>query len=772
MSRTTITLLLSAAVAPAQDIEFNRDIRPILSEHCYPCHGPDAKTRKAKLRLDLAENALAKRKGTPAITPYRPDRSELIARITHPDPDERMPPRKRHKRPTEAEISLLTRWIKSGAVFEPHWSLTPPKRQPPPPATDADWPLNLIDRWILARLKASNLTPSAEADRRILLRRLTFDLTGLPPTPEELDAFLSDTKSTSYENLVERLLASPHHAERMAMYWLDLVRYADTVGYHGDQEQKIAPYRDWVIDAFRQNMPFDQFTIEQIAGDLLPEATTQQRVATGYNRVLQTTHEGGAQAKEYLAIYAADRVRNLSSVWMGATHGCCQCHDHKYDPYTLRDFYSLSAFFADIQERGDFKGSPNTSPTTRPPELPIFSASQRKAIAKLDDEIAKLKASPDRIKGLTKQRQAIEKKARRSLITVATKPRITRVLPRGDWLDESGEIILPATPHFMRQVGKKGVRADRLDLARWLVSKDQPQTARVMVNRLWYLFFGKGISARLDDLGAQGEPPVHPELLDALAVEFMESGWNIRHVVRLIVTSRTYRQSSLHPPRLQEIDPDNRLVARQSRWRLPAETIRDAALSVSGLLIREIGGDSVKPYQPAGLYRHLNFPKRRYAAHADKRNWRRGIYMHWQRTFLHPALKAFDAPTREECVAERNISNTPQAALTLLNDPSFIEAARSFAIRIMTEGGINDRARITHAFKTLLCRAPGEKELAVLTTLLGKHLSQFHAEPQSVSRFLAIGMAPIPKELDRTELAAWISVTRSLLNLNEAITRN
>ncbi len=772
MSRTTITLLLSAAAAPAQDIEFNRDIRPILSEHCYPCHGPDAKTRKAKLRLDLAENALAKRKGTPAITPYRPDRSELIARITHPDPDERMPPRKRHKRPTEAEISLLTRWIKSGAVFEPHWSLTPPKRQPPPPATDADWPLNLIDRWILARLKASNLTPSAEADQRILLRRLTFDLTGLPPTPEELDAFLSDTKSTSYENLVERLLASPHHAERMAMYWLDLVRYADTVGYHGDQEQKIAPYRDWVIDAFRQNMPFDQFTIEQIAGDLLPEATTQQRVATGYNRVLQTTHEGGAQAKEYLAIYAADRVRNLSSVWMGATLGCCQCHDHKYDPYTLRDFYSLSAFFADIQERGDFKGSPNTSPTTRPPELPIFSASQREAIAKLDDEIAKLKASPDRIKGLTKQRQAIEKKARRSLITVATKPRITRVLPRGDWLDESGEIILPATPHFMRQVGKKGVRADRLDLARWLVSKDQPQTARVMVNRLWYLFFGKGISARLDDLGAQGEPPVHPELLDALAVEFMESGWDIRHVVRLIVTSRTYRQSSLHPPHLQEIDPDNRLVARQSRWRLPAETIRDAALSVSGLLVREIGGDSVKPYQPAGLYRHLNFPKRRYAAHADKRNWRRGIYMHWQRTFLHPALKAFDAPTREECVAERNISNTPQAALTLLNDPSFIEAARSFAIRIMTEGGINDRARITHAFKTLLCRAPREKELAVLTTLLGKHRSQLHAEPQSVSRFLAIGMASIPKELDRTELAAWISVTRSLLNLNEAITRN
>jgi hypothetical protein len=404
--------------------------------------------------------------------------------------------------------------------------------------------------------------------------------------------------------------------------------------------------------------------------------------------------------------------------------------------------------------------------------LPIFSASQREAIAKLDDEIAKLKASPDRIKGLTKQRQAIEKKARRSLITVATKPRITRVLPRGDWLDESGEIILPATPHFMRQVGKKGVRADRLDLARWLVSKDQPQTARVMVNRLWYLFFGKGISARLDDLGAQGEPPVHPELLDALAVEFMESGWDIRHVVRLIVTSRTYRQSSLHPPHLQEIDPDNRLVARQSRWRLPAETIRDAALSVSGLLVREIGGDSVKPYQPAGLYRHLNFPKRRYAAHADKRNWRRGIYMHWQRTFLHPALKAFDAPTREECVAERNISNTPQAALTLLNDPSFIEAARSFAIRIMTEGGINDRARITHAFKTLLCRAPREKELAVLTTLLGKHRSQLHAEPQSVSRFLAIGMASIPKELDRTELAAWISVTRSLLNLNEAITRN
>jgi hypothetical protein len=767
-----LPIVVLAGASHAQTIEFNRDVRPILSENCFACHGPDKNHRKAKLRLDVATSALAEREGRFAIKPGQPDRSELVRRINAVGSKDLMPPGKSHKKLTSAEIEQLTKWIAQGAEYERHWSFTPPRARKLPVVRDAEWCRNLVDFWVLSRLDREGLRPTEEANRSTLLRRVTFDITGLPPTPEEIDAFVSDRRADAFERVVDRLLGSKHYGERMAIYWLDLVRFADTVGYHGDQVHAIAPYRDWVIDAFNANMRFDQFTVEQLAGDLLPNATTAQKVATGYNRLLQTTHEGGAQAKEYLAIYAADRVRNFGSVWLGGTIGCAQCHDHKFDPYKAKDFYSLAAFFADVKELGDFKGSPNRNPTTRPPELLILSATDQKELDAVDRAIKALHRGDKKERQvLQRKRKAVAARGRRTMITVATTPRTTRVLPRGNWLDATGEIVQPAVPHFLRQIDTGGRRATRLDLARWLVSSDNPKTARVFVNRLWYLFFGKGLSSRLMDLGAQGEWPVHPELLDSLAREFMRSGWDIQHIVRLIVTSSAYRQSSTTTATRRERDPQNRLVARQSRWRLPAEMIRDNALSVSGLLVRSIGGDSVKPYQPAGYYGHLNFPQRTYRQHADQRQWRRGVYMHWQRQFLHPALLAFDAPTREECTAERAVSNTPQAALTLLNDPTFVEAARAFGARMFREAK-DDESRLIRGFRLATSRRPRAVELDPLRSLLRRHRRAYRADPAAAHKLASVGLSPVPRDIDVAELAAWTSIARVLLNLSETTNRN
>jgi len=734
--RLAIAFALLGGPALAQGVRYNRQVRPILSDNCFRCHGPDAGQRKAGLRLDDAAGAYAQRKHGAAIVPGKPERSLLVARISAPDPKHRMPPPDSHKHLSAEQIATLIRWIEGGAVYEAHWADTPVRVVGPPEVADETWASSTIDRWIYSRLAAAGLRPSPEADRTTLIRRLSFDLIGLPPTPEQVADFLSDTRPDASERVVDRLLSSPHYGERMAIYWLDLVRYADTVGYHGDQEHPIQPYREWVIEAFNANMPFDRFTTEQLAGDLLPEPTIAQKVATGYNRVLQTTHEGGAQAKEYLAIYAADRVRNFGSVWLAATIGCAQCHDHKYDPLLQRDFYSLAAFFADIEEKGDFKGSPNKSPTTRPPEMKL----------------------PD---------------GRRTMITVARKkPRITRVLARGNWMDDTGEIVSPAVPAAMEQIAvKPGKRATRLELAHWLVSGHNPRTARVFVNRLWYLFFGRGLAPTLDDFGAQGKPPEHPELLDALAHDFVRGGWDIKRIVREIVTSRAYRQSSLVSPDLRRRDPSNALCARQGSWRLPAEMIRDNALAISGLLVTKVGGNSIRPYQPAGYYRHLNFPPRRYKPDIDERQWRRGVYMHWQRMFLHPALKAFDAPTREECTAERPVSNTPQAALTLLNDPTFVEAARVFAARCIGEVA-GDPARIQRMGRLATSRALADEELELFESLLARERKEFHARPAAADKLLRVGLKPVADDIDHVELAAWTEVGRVLMNLDETITRN
>lgn len=771
MLRSLSLFLLLPASLFADSISFNRDIRPILSDKCFSCHGPDSTHRKGKLRLDTSEGA---RK---VLVPGKPEESELIARITRKESRGKMPPVKGGKILSSSEIALLHKWIQLGAPYEQHWSYAPLRRPALPPVRDLPWTRTVVDRFLLARMEQAGVSPSPSADRVTLLRRLSFDLTGLPPTWEEVQAFVHDSRSDAYERQVERLLASPHHAERLAMYWLDLVRYADTVGYHGDQEHHIWPYRDWVIHALAENMPFDRFTIEQLAGDLLPNASEEQKIATGYNRVLQTTHEGGAQDGEYLVKYAADRVRNLSAVWMGATLGCAECHHHKFDPYTQKDFYSLAAFFADVQERGAFK-APDRSPTLRDPELLVFSRLDRLQALELDRQIASCES--DRQKGIARpdllalkeRRLMLEKRKVPTMVTVSVKPREIRLLPRGDWLDRSGEVVQPALPGFLASEAPRERRLTRLDLANWLTSPQHPQTARVFVNRLWYLFFGAGLSRNLEDTGSQGEWPTHPELLDWLAIEFVESGWNIRHVVRLLVLSSAYQQSSLESKQARQQDPENRLFARQARFRLPAEMIRDQALLVSRLLVRTLGGPSARPYQPEDYYQYLNFPKRSYQHDRGPNQYRRGLYTHWQRQFLQPMLKAFDAPSREECTAQRPISNTPLQALALLNDPSFVEAARVLAGRAVQQRKHSEDEKIRWLWQEVTSRPITASEFKVLKRVLTQQREHYRNHDPQASKLLLVGLAPLPPSISRDDMAAWTAVARILLNLDEVLTRN
>lgn len=755
---------------------FNRDIRPILSDRCFVCHGPDREARQADLRLDLRESALS------AIVPGESDESELIRRVASADPDERMPPLDSNRRPLSSEeIERLRRWIDAGAEYEAHWSLTPPRR-PAPPEVVSDWPRGPIDAFVLAPIQAASLAPSPEAEARTLRRRLAYDLLGLPPSPDEVDQYAWDSRPDRLERTVDRLLASVHYGERMAAYWLDLVRYADTVGYHGDQEHHISPYRDYVIDAWNANLPFDAFTRDQLAGDLAAEPTVEQRVATGYNRVLQTSHEGGVQAKEYLAKYAADRVRNVSEVWLGATMGCAECHDHKFDPLTQRDFYRLAAFFADIEEKGDFKGAGDVSPTKRHPEIDVLWRADRDELDEARAEIARLEreaedtsAGDDRSKRLAWLRARVaelEARKRRTMIVRSVSPRDVRVLARGDWMDESGERIEPDAPEAFGGLETSGRRPTRLDLAEWLTRPDHPRTSRVVVNRLWYLLFGEGIARTLDDLGSQGEWPTHLDLLDWTAVDLVERGWDVKAAVRSIVESSAYRQTSLETPELRRRDPQNRLFARQNRFRLPAEAIRDGALATSGLLVRQVGGPSVKPYQPAGYYRHLNFPKREYQQDHGASLYRRSLYTHWQRQYLHPAMKAFDAPSREECTARRSASNTPAASLALLNDIQFVECARVFAERILREGGADDAARIDWAWREALGRPIAPSERAVAVGLLDSHRRHYAEDVEGARRLASAGEHPADGGLDPSETAAWTSVARTILNLDERIVRD
>lgn len=996
----------AAATAP---VSFNRDIRPILSDNCFHCHGPDKATRDSGLRLDIREEATRPAEsGDIAIVPGKPEESQLLVRILSEDKDEIMPPPKAHKKLTATQKDLLKRWIAEGAKYEAHWAYTPVVR-PEVPQVVTEWAKvrTPVDAFIQQRLAKEKIQPSPEADRRTLIRRLSLDLIGLPPTPEEVEAFVNDAAQDAYEKLVDRLLASPRYGERMAQQWLDLARYADTVGFHGDQNQNVWAYRDWVIKAFNSNKPFDQFTIEQLAGDLLPNATVEQRIATCFNRLNMMTREGGAQPKEYLAMYTADRIRTVGTTWLGSTLGCAECHDHKFDPWSQKDFYSIGAFFADVKQWGvymdygytpnpDLRGFSNDHPF--PPEMTVESDALKRRMAETRRRMAdavrnantpaeklaswqkematfltknpkgwetpkakvtatspkpeavqggdgrvvvelqqsreirldlqpgtrtvaaiKLELLPDAKHGnrivrgdskemlkpvfevVRKQGGALPVGIRHAqadryapryangfeilgvhggwklnpqdqsqphtavyhpeqpislapgetlrvrlpnnllgsvrvstsplaradiqqlafpkdlaaliahaksapewylrstgwnaeafaelksadadylacrggktpvLVTERTdKPLTIRVLPRGNWQDESGEVAPPATPHFLPKLpDAEGRQLTRLDLAKWLVSPENPLTSRVVMNRLWRQFFGNGLSAQVDDLGAQGEPPSHPELLDWLAVEFREGGWDLKRMIRQIVTSHTYRQVANLRPELRDRDPQNRLLASQNPRRLDAEFIRDNALAIAGLLNLEMGGPAAKPYQPDGYYDAIQFPNRKYVIDNNEDQWRRGVYMHWQRTFLHPMLANFDAPSREDCIAIRTSANSPQQALTLLNDPSFVEAARVWAGRLLAAPAANEAARIEVAFEQALARAPKDKERDSLLTLLARAREEYRARPDDAPKLQTIGIAPAA-EGDPVELAAWTTLCRVVLNLHETITR-
>jgi hypothetical protein len=1006
LSLPVLAFSLANATANAErTVLFNRDVRPILSDNCFYCHGPDANHRKGKLRLDIREEALRKE----AFVPGAPDKSALIERIHTSDKDDVMPPPDSHKSLTGEQKETLRLWIAQGAQYQIHWSYEAPVKTAIPQGSHA------VDALVQQRLREVGLKSASEADRRTLIRRLSLDLIGMPPSAEETTTFLEDNRPEAYSELVDRLLANPHYGERMAQSWLDVVRFADTIGYHSDNPRNIYPYRDWVIQSFNSNKRFDRFTLEQVAGDLLPDATDETRVGSAFNRLILSTEEGGAQAKDYEQRMLTDRVRAIGAAWIGQTTGCAQCHDHKFDPFTIRDFYSLGAFFADIKEpiigrredgmlvldsaqktqlneltarrnqlqsefriprpdlepemkkwesnalaaaefkdlwtpaplstpaaskgnlnlrldaqilrasvdarraarnqndgtetvsvtftlpetpvtafriealrekspgvglgsNGNFvvseltisKGkspalqfsqttatfeqlgfpaaaatdgiadqknngwavlggttadqalvlhptqsihepgakytlklvflwgenhgianlristtgveSPPSAPKTSSPSAEITAllkvpAEKRTAPQKQKLESAFHEVSPSltelraRLASAEKDLADFSAAAPKCLVSAsAPAPRTVRILPRGNWMDESGEVVRAALPGYLPKTGFENRDLTRLDLARWLVDRQNPLTARTVMNRLWKQLFGTGLSKVLDDLGAQGELPPNQPLLDWLACEFMDSGWDFKHMVRTIVTSSTYRQSSVPTTEQTAADPYNRELARQSAFRLDAELVRDSALSISGLLVPKIGGPSAKPYQPEGYWENLNFPRREYPADSGENQYRRGLYTWWQRSFLHPSLLAFDAPSREECCADRNRSNIPQQALVLLNDPSYVEAARAFATLLLEK--TPEPERLQRAWQRALQRDPSPEELKTVTPVLERHRTLYRQNPAAAVEFLSVGQTPIPKNLDPAELATWTHVARILLNLHETITRS
>jgi hypothetical protein len=802
---------LKDAKAP---IEFNRDIRPILSDACFHCHGPDKAKRKADLRLDNPEG------GQAVLVSGKPAESELFRRITAKDDSKLMPPPKSGRRLTAQQIALLGRWIEQGAKWQPHWAFIAPARPPlPQREKNAPWIRNPIDHFVLAKLQAAGLTPSTEAPKTTLIRRVTLDLTGLPPTPEEVDAYLKDESPDAYERVVDRLQRSPRYGERMALDWLDAARYADSNGYQQDRTRTLWPWRDWVIEAFNQNMPFDQFTIEQIAGDLLPNATLNQRIATGFNRNHLLNGEGGRIAEESRVDYVVDRIDTTATVWLGLTLGCCRCHDHKYDPFSQKSYYQLFAYFNNIAESGAVDKGGNAVPT-----LPLLTDSIQQRINRLNieiadgnrhvkSELAKLRPStgdshrlaavgllrqpfappvlhvPEQLGTHWQQLRALQEKlatGRKALADVNNsvvetmvmeeRPnrRDTFLLIRGAY-DKYGDKVSPGVPANLAPL-PQGAPNNRLGFARWLVSPANPLTARVTVNRAWQMFFGTGLVKTTEDFGVQGEPPSHPELLDWLAVEFAGepgssatggSAWDVKKLHRLIVTSTTYRQSSQLTPLLRERDPDNRLLARGPRHRLPSPVLRDQALAISGLLVEKVGGPPVKPYQPPGIWEEMSFGKITYQQDKGPSLYRRSLYTFWRRTVGPTNL--FDTPARQVCTVRLMRTNTPLHALITLNDVTYVEAARVFAERLLTQGGNSPEDRITLAFRLAAARMPTDSERNILRETLQRLLRQYGSDREAALKLVSAGEAPRNPRIDVTELAVYTALASLILNLDEVI---
>jgi hypothetical protein len=1007
-----LSLLVALAVpsfAFAQGkIDFNRDVRPILAENCFACHGLDEKARKAELKLHTREGALA------VIDAKKPAESELLKRLTTTKKADRMPPEKSGKVLTPAQIETLKTWVSQGAEYQGHWAFIAPAR-PPVPAEAEGWAKNPIDRFIAARLAKDGLKPAVEADRAALIRRVTLDLTGLPPTLNEVDDFVNDKSPEAYLKVVNRLLDSVRYGERMALDWMDAARYADTNGYHIDNGRDMTRWREWVIDAFHKNKRFDEFTIEQLAGDLLPGATLSQKIASGFNRNHMINFEGGAIPEEYQTAYVIDRVNTTTTVWMGLSVGCAQCHDHKYDPISQKDFYRLYAFFNNLPERGLDGNRGNSVPLIKAPtaeqekrlvayrqEILAIEAKLREPRPEIDAaqaeweknpgiakttwkslELTKLRskggatfttdkdgstvvggpnaatetytftfrtdlnkltairlellpddrlngkgpgrsvngntvmtgirislgegkdanalkirtasadfsqkeggfdvksllskgpgwaispefgkphhavfelmeplaaagkdvtvqlsfnsqfashqpgrfrvsatdsASPHESAGMpaniaailktetAKRTEAQKTELRayyRSVVSPESrkmsdrigelkksiadeeraipdamvmeemaKPRDTFVLIRGAY-DKKGEKVSAGTPGMLPPL--KSAAPSRLDLAKWLVAGENPLTARVTVNRYWQMLFGAGLVKTSEDFGTQGEYPSHPELLDWLAVEFRESGWDLRKLITMMVTSATYRQSSAVTKDLYAKDPENRLLARGPRFRLQAEFLRDQALAVSGLLNDAVGGKSVSPYQPTGLWEELmsrsdgaNWTAQTYTQSKGKDLYRRTMYTFWKRTCPPPSLATLDAPDRETCVVRRSRTNTPLQALVLMNDPTYVEASRKLAERMMKEGGATPQDRIAFAFKLATARSPREKEVSVLNRVFEAQRDRFAKDKPAAEKLLKVGESPRDEKLDAVELAAWAMVANAILNLDEVLSK-
>jgi hypothetical protein len=762
--------------ACGEAIDFQRDIQPVLSDRCFHCHGPDEKVRKAALRFDTEEGAFRERNGKRVIVRGKSAESEIIRRITSDDPSERMPPPESKRVLSPREIDAIRRWIDEGARWGVHWAFAAPARPEPPGVKRGEWPRNPIDSFILERLEREGLEPSPEAPRETLIRRATLDLTGLPPSLEEVDAFLADRSPDAYERVIDRLLASPRHGEHMASGWLDAARYADTNGYQGDPTRTMWPWRDWVIRAINENMPFDRFTVESLAGDLLPGATVSQRIATGFHRNHMLNGEGGRIPEESRVDYVLDRVETTATVWLGLTLGCARCHDHKYDPFSQREYYQLAAYFNSIPESGAVDEWPHAKPVV---PVPTQEESERiarleKSVADLKDAVGKEEAGASRDE-LRKKLDA-EEKALRDARTFMTKvmvmedletPREMHILLRGAY-DKPGEKVSPGVPAVLPPL-PPGAPPNRLALARWLVDPAHPLTARVTVNRIWQLFFGTGIVKTVEDFGVQGERPSHPELLDWLATELVRSGWDMKAMHRLIATSAVYRQSSRATKLVLERDPENRLLARGPRFRLSSAAIRDQALAASGLLVEQIGGPSVKPYQPPGVWEEMTFGQIQYAQDRGESLYRRSLYTFWRRT-VAPTMM-FDAASRQYCTVRHSRTNSPLHALITLNDVTYSEAARKLAERALKEGGADEEARLGFAFRLSTARRPSAAESAVLRGALERLRKHYAGDHEAAAKLVRAGESPRDESIDVAELAAWTGVASLVLNLDETLTK-
>lgn len=737
-------------------VSYNFHIRPIFSDKCFACHGPDAGHRKAGLRLDIADSAYAplkETKGAFALKPGNPDASEVYLRVSSKDTTYQMPTPESHLGAlTEYEVALVKKWIKQGARYEKHWAFIQPKKASPPDVS-SDWVKNDIDKFIYQELDRRGLEPNEEADKERLLKRVSLDVTGLVPTPEETQAFVNDKSDNAYEKQVDRLLAQPQYGEKMAVYWMDLARYADSYGYQDDNVRTQWPWRDWVIHAFNSNMHYDQFLTYQIAGDMLPNATKEQQLATGFFRNHKYTEEGGVIDEEYRIEYLLDKTKTFGKGILGLTIECAQCHDHKYDPFSQKDYYQMLAFFNNTYEVG-YEGDVSIS---KPAKNPLIKITQedRNSLLKF---INWKDTSALTVSVMGELKDSVRK---------------TFTLKRGVYNLPDQEVQPQALPAVMKFDQKK-FPSNRLGLAEWTVDKNNPLTARVFVNQIWQELFGRGIVKTVGDFGMQGELPSHPALLDWLAVDFMEHNWDVKHLIKQILMSATYRQSAKTTTEKQEKDPENIYLSHAPRVRVKAELVRDIVLSSSGMLVKEIGGPSVKPYQPKGLWEAATSGRGALASYRQDHGdalYRRGLYTFIKLTVPPPSMILFDASNRDQCEVKRSKTNTPLQALMMLNDPTVLEASRVLAQKIVSSGTDGEKA-VENAFERIVCRKPSAKELQVLSSYYQDQLQQFTSKKLNAALTLKAGEYPQDPKLDQNKLAALMKTITTIYNLEETITKS